>query len=85
MSARDPALASRLDAGLHALQLSVPAPAREQLLAYLEQLHKWNKAYNLSGIRELRDRPFLSVTRHGQTVGFYNRFQDVPASLNGRP
>ena len=55
MSARDPALASRLDAGLHALQLSVPAPAREQLLAYLEQLHKWNQAYNLSGIRELRD------------------------------
>ncbi|MGV3590696.1 MAG: 16S rRNA (guanine(527)-N(7))-methyltransferase RsmG [Gammaproteobacteria bacterium] len=53
MSGRDPALASRLDAGLRELGLDLPAHAHEQLLGYLEQLHKWNQAYNLSGIREI--------------------------------
>lgn len=53
MSARDPALVSRLDAGLRELRLDLSSDAREQLLVYLEQLHKWNQAYNLSGIREL--------------------------------
>jgi 16S rRNA (guanine(527)-N(7))-methyltransferase RsmG len=55
MSVLDPALTSRLDAGLRDLQLQLPVAAREQLLGYLEQLHKWNKAYNLSGIRNLPD------------------------------
>ncbi len=55
MSAHDPALASRLDAGLHSLNLPLSAIACDQLLTYLEQLHKWNKAYNLSGIRNLPD------------------------------
>lgn len=53
MSGRDPALASRLDAGLRELGLDLPVHAREQLLVYLEQLHKWNQAYNLSGIRDI--------------------------------
>ena len=55
MVAIDPALASRLDAGLRALGLDIPATASEQLLRYLEQLHKWNQAYNLSGIRKIQD------------------------------
>ncbi len=55
MSAHDPALTSRLDAGLRGLDLSLSATARDQLLGYLEQLHKWNKAYNLSGIRNIQD------------------------------
>jgi 16S rRNA (guanine(527)-N(7))-methyltransferase RsmG len=55
MSARDPALASRLDAGLRELHLEVSPAAREQLLVYLEQLHKWNQAYNLSGIKNIKD------------------------------
>lgn len=55
MSARDPALAPRLDAGLRELGLPVSAAAREQLLVYLEQLHKWNQAYNLSGIKKIQD------------------------------
>jgi 16S rRNA (guanine527-N7)-methyltransferase len=55
MSARDPALAPRLDAGLRELDLQLPSAAREQLLVYLEQLHKWNQAYNLSGIKNIQD------------------------------
>jgi len=54
MSARDPALAPRLDAGLRELGLALSAAAREQLLVYLEQLHKWNQAYNLSGIKNIQ-------------------------------
>ncbi|MEY4643008.1 MAG: ribosomal small subunit methyltransferase [Pseudomonadota bacterium] len=51
----DAALTSRLNAGMRELNLALPAGASEQLLAYLEQLHKWNKAYNLSGIKDIHD------------------------------
>jgi 16S rRNA (guanine527-N7)-methyltransferase len=61
MSTRDPVLAARLDAGLHGLKLSLSATACDQLLGYLEQLHKWNKAYNLSGIRNIQDMLDLHV------------------------
>jgi 16S rRNA (guanine527-N7)-methyltransferase len=33
----------------------LPEGASAQLLAYLEQLHKWNKAYNLSGIKDIQE------------------------------
>jgi len=55
MSAHDPALVARLATGLHDLQLALPDLAQDQLLSYLEQLHKWNKAYNLSGIKHIGD------------------------------
>lgn len=55
MSQHDPVLSSRLEAGLRDLGLQLPQEATGQLLAYLEQLHKWNKAYNLSGIRNPQD------------------------------
>jgi 16S rRNA (guanine527-N7)-methyltransferase len=61
MSARDPALASRLDSGLRALGLSLSPAACEQLLVYLEQLHKWNQAYNLSGIKNIQDMLDLHI------------------------
>jgi 16S rRNA (guanine527-N7)-methyltransferase len=61
MSARDPALASRQYSGLSALGLALPSAAREQLLVYLEQLHKWNQAYNLSGIKQIQDMLDLHI------------------------
>lgn len=61
MSARDPVLAPRLDAGLHELNLPLSSAAREQLLVYLEQLHKWNQAFNLSGIKHLQDMLDLHI------------------------
>lgn len=61
MSARDPTLASRLDSGLLTLGLPLTPAAREQLLVYVEQLHKWNQAYNLSGIKNIRDMLDLHI------------------------
>jgi 16S rRNA (guanine527-N7)-methyltransferase len=61
MSARDPALALRLDSGLRELNRHLSSAAREQLLTYLEQLHKWNQAYNLSGIKNIQDMLDLHI------------------------
>jgi len=47
-----------LEQGLAALAL--PAPLAEPLLAYLDELLKWNAAYNLTSVRE----PEAMVTRH---------------------
>jgi 16S rRNA (guanine527-N7)-methyltransferase len=44
-------LATGLQRGVTALGLVVPPAAQEQLLAYLNLLHKWNAAYNLTAVR----------------------------------
>lgn len=54
-SARD-----QLQAGLSQLDLAVDAFCVDQLLAYLALLHKWNRAYNLTAVRE----PLAMVRRH---------------------
>ncbi len=46
------ALARQLAAGIEKLGLTVGGREQELLLDYLEQLLKWNQAYNLSGIRD---------------------------------
>jgi len=53
-------LRTRLDQGLAALGLALPAPDRERLLAYVRLLAKWNIAYNLTAVRD----PLEMVTRH---------------------
>lgn len=53
-------LAATLDAGLARLRVSLPAPAREALLAHLALLARWNRTYNLTAIRE----PARMVTHH---------------------
>lgn len=55
-------LAARLDAGLAALNPTpeLPNDAREQLVALVELLAKWNRAYNLTAVRE----PEAMVERH---------------------
>ena len=53
------ALAARLRSGLLQLELQ-PQGLEEPLLAYLALLRKWNKAYNLSAVRD----PEEMVTRH---------------------
>lgn len=53
MSSPPSALAERLRWGITELGLTLPAAAPQQLLEYLEQLEKWNKAFNLSGIRDV--------------------------------
>lgn len=54
------ALRQRLVKGLEALQLTLPEAVVDGLLAYLALLVKWNKAYNLTAVRD----PQEMVTRH---------------------
>ncbi len=54
------ALRQRLEAGLQTMQLELPESVVERLLAYLAMLAKWNKAYNLTAVRE----PLEMVTKH---------------------
>jgi 16S rRNA (guanine527-N7)-methyltransferase len=58
--ARALSLAEQLSAGLQALQLALSAEVQQQLLDYVALLHKWNRVYNLTAVRE----PNEMVTRH---------------------
>ncbi|RDS81745.1 16S rRNA (guanine(527)-N(7))-methyltransferase RsmG [Dyella monticola] len=54
------ALQTRLEQGIDALGLTLPADAVPRLLDYLALLERWNGAYNLTAIRD----PLEMVTRH---------------------
>jgi 16S rRNA (guanine527-N7)-methyltransferase len=49
-----------LDAGIEAMRLDIAEEQRQKLLAYLEELEKWNRTYNLTAVRD----PQEMVTRH---------------------
>ncbi len=49
-----------LESGIEQLQLALPEDAVRQLLRYLALLVKWNKAYNLTAVRD----PASMVSRH---------------------
>lgn len=51
---------AQLQRGLAQLELSLPAQAQQQLLDYLALLQKWNRAYNLTAVRD----PAAMVSRH---------------------
>lgn len=52
--------AARLDSGVRALGLRVPARARKSLIDYLRELNTWNATYNLTAVRD----PAAMVPRH---------------------
>ena len=52
--------AQALNRGVDELGLDLPQGARERLMRYIALLAKWNRTYNLSGIRE----PLEMVTHH---------------------
>lgn len=54
------AVAGMLADGLAAMALEVSAARRQALIEYLQLLHKWNRSYNLTAVRDLREM----VTRH---------------------
>ena len=43
----------RLEAGLKQLGLDISSGTQQKLMDYLQLMLKWNKAYNLTAIREL--------------------------------
>lgn len=53
-------LQSRLDTGITALGLELPAGASARLLDYVALLQRWNQAYNLTAVRD----PGQMITRH---------------------
>lgn len=53
-------LAEDLERGYASLGLSLPSAAQEKLLKFLSLLHKWNKTYNLTAIRQ----PEQMVSHH---------------------
>ena len=56
-----PELERKLKAGLIELNLMLPDLAQQKLLSYLSQLHKWNHAYNLSGIKNIDEMLTLHI------------------------
>lgn len=60
MSEVSASLRNTLEAGLAALKLELPAEAVQQLLDYVALLHKWNRAYNLTAVRD----PEQMISRH---------------------
>jgi len=50
----------KLDSLLAAAVLKLPDQQKLQLVAYVEMLHKWNKAYNLTSVRD----PMQMLVRH---------------------
>ena len=54
------ALRPALERGLHDLAVPADDTLLDNLLAYLGELSKWNKAYNLTAIRD----PAEMLTRH---------------------
>ena len=56
----DYSLAEQLKSGCSALELALSENQHDQLLNYLELLSKWNRAYNLTAVRD----PGQMITRH---------------------
>jgi 16S rRNA (guanine527-N7)-methyltransferase len=54
------ALGARLDAGLAALGVAATGQQRRQLLGYIDLLARWNRAYNLTAVRN----PAEMIPRH---------------------
>jgi len=52
MTLRDQAISDQLASGIAKLRLELPESAIPQLMAYMALLHKWNRVYNLTAIRE---------------------------------
>jgi len=52
--------AEKLARGIDSMGLTVAASTQQALLDYLDLLHKWNKTYNLSGVRDIN----TMVSRH---------------------
>jgi 16S rRNA (guanine527-N7)-methyltransferase len=53
-------LTKKLADGIAEMQLALPDGAQEKLLAYLDLLSHWNRAYNLTAVRDRREM----VPRH---------------------
>ena len=58
--ANDTRIAAALVQGLHELAIDLDPLQRERLLAYIALLQRWNRAFNLTAVRD----PLAMVSRH---------------------
>lgn len=71
-------LAEQLTKGSEALGLKLTAEQQQSLLSYLNLLQKWNKAYNLTAVRD----PAAMVTYHLlDSLTLVAHFKDKPLSV----
>lgn len=82
-----------LELGIKTLGLSCSSQQIEQLLAYLEMLQRWNKAYNLTAIREpiqmvrlhlldsLAINPYVQGVKHIIDVGTGPGLPGIPLAI----
>ena len=82
-----------LELGIKTLRLSCTSQQVEQLLAYLEMLQRWNKAYNLTAIREpiqmvrlhlldsLAINPYVQGVKHIIDVGTGPGLPGIPLAI----
>lgn len=54
------AVRARLEAGLKEMGIELPADRSERMMAFIELLQRWNKAYNLTAVRA----PLEMVPKH---------------------
>jgi len=71
----DSELLDRLGGGLQQLGITLPATAQERLITYLRLLERWNRAYNLTAVRDIRQM----VSRH-----LLDSLAVLPLLRNGR-
>ncbi|MES2604505.1 MAG: 16S rRNA (guanine(527)-N(7))-methyltransferase RsmG [Pseudomonadota bacterium] len=65
-------LQRQLAVAIGELKLVVTEQQQTQLLDYLAQLHKWNKAYNLSGLHDLQEMFTLHIIDSLTLLPFVN-------------
>lgn len=75
----DSRLQTTLADAIATLQLALTPATQQQLLAYLQLLHKWNKAYNLSGLHDLHEMLVLHIIDSLTVLPFFDavRVADV--------
>jgi 16S rRNA (guanine527-N7)-methyltransferase len=82
-------LREALAAGIAAMGLDIDDATQERLVTYLQQLHKWNQAFNLSGIKNIDEMLSLHLLDSLVMVPFMDgkRIADVGtgAGLPGFP
>src|SRR5680860_125734 len=90
--AQNPVWQRQLDEGLAQMELKLDASQQRQLLAFLALLAKWNKAFNLTAVRDEREMvsrqlldslsilPFV-ITHHLLDVGAGGGLPGIPLAI----
>jgi len=62
-----------LASGIEQMNLQVSKDAQQQLLAYVQLLHKWNKVYNLTAVRDPQEMITLHLLDSLSVLPYVNR------------